>query len=80
VIEPRGSVKGEVTADNLILEGSLEGRATVARKFELRATGRMRGDIRAAVVAIAEEAFLQGKVLATERISTAPATRRADRR
>jgi cytoskeletal protein CcmA (bactofilin family) len=80
VIEPRGSVKGEVTADNLILEGNLEGRATVARKFELRATGRMRGDIRAAVVAIAEEAVLQGKVLATERISTAPATRRADRR
>ena len=80
VIEPRGSVKGEVTADNLILEGSLEGRATVARTFELRATGRMRGDIRAAMVAIAEEAFLQKKVLATERISTAPATRRADRR
>ena len=80
VIEPRGSIKGEVTADNLILEGNLEGRATVARKFELRATGRMRGDIRAAVVAIAEEAFLQGTVLATERISTAPATRRAARR
>ena len=80
VIEPKGSIKGEVTADNLILEGNLEGRATVARKFELRATGRMRGDIRAAVVAIAEEAFLQGKVLATERISTAPAHRRADRR
>jgi hypothetical protein len=40
----------------------------------------MRGDIRAAVVAIAEEAFLQGKVLATERISTAPTLRRAERR
>jgi len=81
VIEPRGWIRGEVTADNLILEGNLEGRATVAHKFELRATGRMRGDIKAAVVAIAEEAFLQGKVLATERISTSPAThRRADRR
>jgi len=80
VIEPHGAVRGEVTADNLILEGELEGRATVARKFELRPTGRMRGDIRAAVVAIAEEAFLQGKVLATERISTAPPVRRAERR
>jgi len=80
VIEPQGAVRGEVTAENLILEGELEGCATVARKFELRPTGRMRGDIRAAVVAIAEEAFLQGKVLATERISTAPPVRRADRR
>jgi cytoskeletal protein CcmA (bactofilin family) len=80
VIEPKGTVRGEVTAENLILEGELEGRATVARKFELRPTGRMRGDIRAAVVAIAEEAYLQGKVLATERISTAPASRRAERR
>jgi cytoskeletal protein CcmA (bactofilin family) len=70
-----------VTAENLILEGSLEGRVTVARKFELRPTGRMRGDIKAAVVAIAEEAFLQGKVLATERISTTPQqARRAERR
>jgi hypothetical protein len=40
----------------------------------------MRGDIRAAVVAIAEDAFLQGKVLATERITTTPQPRRADRR
>jgi len=81
VIEPRGSVLGEVTAENLILEGALEGRVTVARKFELRPTGRMRGDIRAAVVAIAEEAYLQGKVLATERITTTPQqARRAERR
>ena len=80
VIEPRAAVIGEITALNLILEGSLEGRATVARKFELRPSGRMRGDIRAAVVAIAEDAFLQGKVLATERISTSPPPRRADRR
>ena len=79
VIEPHGLVQGEVTAENLILEGSLEGRVTVARKFELRPSGRMRGDIRAAIVAIAEDAFLQGKVLATERISTTPQVRRAER-
>jgi len=80
VIEPQGSVRGEVTADTLILEGNLEGKVTAARKFELRPTGRMRGDIRAAVVAIAEEGYLQGRVLATERLSTTPHSRRADRR
>ena len=79
VIEPHGSVRGDITAENLIVEGSIEGRVVVARKFELRPTGRMRGDIRASVVAIAEEAFLQGKVMATEKISTNTRVRRADR-
>jgi cytoskeletal protein CcmA (bactofilin family) len=79
VIEPHASVLGDITAENLIVEGTVEGRVVVARKFELRATGRMRGDIRASVVAIAEEGFLQGKVLATERISTNTRGRRLER-
>ena len=74
------AVQGDITAENLIVEGSVEGRVVVARKFELRPTGRMRGDIRAAIVAIAEDAFLQGKVLATEKISTNVQKRRIDRR
>jgi len=80
VIEPQGSVLGDITAENLILEGSVEGKVVVARKFELRPTGRMRGDIRASVVAIAEDSFLQGKVLATEKISTNVQKRRSERR
>jgi cytoskeletal protein CcmA (bactofilin family) len=81
VVEPRGEVRGDIIAENLIVEGSIEGKVVVARKFELRPTGRMRGDIRASVVAIAEESFLQGKVLATEKISTTTAQkRRAERR
>jgi len=79
VIEPHASVRGDITAENLIVEGSVEGRVVVARKFELRPTGRMRGDIRASIVAIAEEGFLQGKVLATEKISTNARARRLDR-
>lgn len=79
VIEPAGSVRGDITADNLIVEGSIEGKVVVARKFELRPTGRMRGDIRASVVAIAEESFLQGKVLATEKISTNVRKRRLEK-
>ncbi|HEV8701705.1 MAG TPA: polymer-forming cytoskeletal protein [Candidatus Polarisedimenticolia bacterium] len=79
VIEPQGSVRGDITAENLIVEGSIEGKVVVARKFELRPTGRMRGDIRASIVAIAEESFLQGKVLATEKISTNVKKRRLER-
>jgi len=79
VIEPQGSIRGDITARNLIVEGSIEGKVVVARKFELRPTGRMRGDIRASIVAIAEDSFLQGKVLATEKISTNVQKRRLDR-
>src|SRR5207245_7528067 len=49
VIEPRGSVLGDITAENLIVEGAGEGKVVVARKFELRPSGRVRGDIRACV-------------------------------
>ena len=80
VIEPKATVRGDITAENLIVEGSVEGRVIVARKFELRPTGHMRGDIRASIVAIAEDAFLQGKVMATEKISTHAQVRRTDRR
>ena len=69
-VESRGSVKGDITAENLTISGSVQGSVVVARRFELRPSGRMRGDIRAAIVAIAEDSYVQGKVLATEKIST----------
>jgi cytoskeletal protein CcmA (bactofilin family) len=78
VIEPRGSVQGDITAENLSIGGEVVGSVVVARRFELRASGRMRGDIRAAIVSISEDSFLQGKVLATERISTNVRTRRPE--
>lgn len=80
VVEPGGTVRGDITAENLIVEGNVEGKVVIARKFELRPTGRMRGDIKASIVAIAEEGFLQGRVLATEKISTNTQQRRRPER
>ncbi|HET6278266.1 MAG TPA: polymer-forming cytoskeletal protein [Candidatus Polarisedimenticolia bacterium] len=77
VIEPHGVVLGDITAENLSVAGEVVGSVVVARRFELSATGRLRGDIRAAVVSISEDAFLQGKVLATEKISTNVRARRS---
>ena len=76
LIEPRGCVFGDITAENLTIAGSVDGMVIVANKFELRPSGRMRGDIRAAIVAISEDSFVQGKVLATEKISTKTRQRR----
>ncbi|MBI4161511.1 MAG: polymer-forming cytoskeletal protein [Acidobacteria bacterium] len=69
-VEAGGSVRGDITAANLVLEGSLEGSAIVAERFDLRAPGRMLGDVKASVVRIAERTFLRGRVLATVRMST----------
>ena len=82
LIEPSGSVKGDITAENVVVEGSVEGTVIAALKFELRPAGRIQGDIRASVVSIAEDSFLRGRVLATERVSTqmTPLRRKVERR
>jgi cytoskeletal protein CcmA (bactofilin family) len=82
IIEPSGNVKGDITAENVVVEGSVEGTVIAALKFELRPSGRIQGDIRASVVSIAEDSFLRGRVLATERVSTqmTAVKRRAERR
>lgn len=77
VIEPGATVLGDITAENLSVGGEVIGSVVVARRFELCAHGRMLGDIRAAVVSISEDAFLQGRVLATEKISTNVRPRRS---
>lgn len=69
-VESSGCVKGDITAENVVVEGSVEGTVIAAQKFELRPAGRIQGDIRASVVSIAEDSFLRGRVLATERVST----------
>ncbi|MCI0410742.1 MAG: polymer-forming cytoskeletal protein [Acidobacteria bacterium] len=79
VVEPSGYVKGDITAENVVVEGIVEGTVIAALKFELRPAGRMQGDIRASVVSIAEDSFLRGRVLATERVST-QMKRRVERR
>jgi cytoskeletal protein CcmA (bactofilin family) len=79
-VEPSGHVKGDITAENVVVEGNVEGTVIAAQKFELRPAGRIQGDIRASVVSIAEDSFLRGRVLATERVSTQMMKRRAERR
>lgn len=75
-VEPSGFIKGDITAENVVVEGSVEGTVIAAQKFELRPAGRIQGDIRASVVSIAEDSFLRGRVLATERVSSMTAVRR----
>jgi len=55
-------VNGDVTAGSIVVEGEVEGSSLEARKIEIGASARVRADVRAPVVAIAEGGFLEGHV------------------
>jgi cytoskeletal protein CcmA (bactofilin family) len=61
-VRPGAHIKGDVTATHIVVEGELTGRTLVADRVEIGATGRVRANIRAPLVAIAEGAFFEGQV------------------
>jgi cytoskeletal protein CcmA (bactofilin family) len=61
-ISENGSVQGEVAAGNMILAGHVQGRIMVADKVEIRSSGHVQGDIVCQMIAIAENAHLDGEV------------------
>ena len=59
---PGGRIRGRVNASGVIIEGEIEGEIGAADKVEIRARGRLRGNVVCRKVAIAEGAFFEGKV------------------
>jgi cytoskeletal protein CcmA (bactofilin family) len=57
-----GRVVGSVTAAGAVIEGALEGRLAVSGRLELSSTARVRADIEAPTVAIAEGSVFDGRV------------------
>ena len=57
-----GSFKGEATAENMVIEGRVEGQIKATAKIEIRSSGYVQGNIFCQQIAIAEGAFLDGKV------------------
>jgi cytoskeletal protein CcmA (bactofilin family) len=55
-------VMGDVTATNIVVDGEVSGRVLIAEKVEVGAGARVRANVRARVVAIAEGAFFDGQV------------------
>jgi cytoskeletal protein CcmA (bactofilin family) len=55
-------VAGDVTATSIVVDGEVAGRTLVAEKVEIGAGARVRANVRARVVAIAEGAFFDGQV------------------
>jgi cytoskeletal protein CcmA (bactofilin family) len=57
-----GIFKGEATAENMIIEGRIEGQVKAITKIEIRSSGHVQGNIFCQQIAIAEGAFLDGKI------------------
>ena len=65
-IGPSGKIKAEVGAKKVIIEGEFTGNINAGEKVELSATGRVKGDIVAPRVVIADGAHFKGMVNMSE--------------
>lgn len=55
-------VTGTITADGVVIDGEVAGRLIVRGRVELSATARVRAEIHAGTVAIAEGCFFDGRI------------------
>lgn len=61
-VEPGGLWIGNITADVVVIAGSVEGNVSARTKIELAASGRVAGNLAAPAMAIAEGAAFDGQV------------------
>jgi cytoskeletal protein CcmA (bactofilin family) len=62
VVDERGRVEAEVRAKNVRIKGEVVGNITASGKVIIERTGRMRGDLSAAVISIEDGALFKGSV------------------
>ncbi len=61
-IEEDGSVQGTVTAREMIIEGQVKGNLDCSERIDVRASGRVTGNIRCNTLAVAEGGFFHGEI------------------
>jgi cytoskeletal protein CcmA (bactofilin family) len=61
-VRPGGRITGRLEAKSLVVEGEVTGPSVTAERIEIGATARVRSNIRARVVTLAEGAFFEGDV------------------
>ncbi len=61
-IGPQGEVRGTVKARDVIIEGQMKGDVESSERIEIRASGRVIGNINCHKLAMAEGCFFQGEI------------------
>ncbi|MFH1079812.1 MAG: polymer-forming cytoskeletal protein [Pseudomonadota bacterium] len=69
ILGEKAYIKGDVTANNIIMGGKIDGNLKGKERVELRATGQVLGDIHTSRLSIMEGAIFHGKsyMIQTER-------------
>ncbi len=61
-IGQQGEVQGTVKARDMIIEGQMKGDVASSERIEIRASGRVIGNLRCNKLALAEGCFFQGEI------------------
>jgi len=73
-VGPNGSVKADVNAKTVVVQGKVEGSLNASDRVELQKSAVVTGDVTTQRIAIEEGAFLKGKVdINKETVKAAPA-------
>jgi cytoskeletal protein CcmA (bactofilin family) len=62
-----GSVSAVITAESVVIEGTVQGDLAAINKIAIQPTARVEGECSAPIVSIADGAIVQGKVETTQR-------------
>lgn len=77
VLGTEGQVYGNISAQNIMISGKVEGDIFVRGKLELLSTGRVTGNITARSLVIDEDAYFDGRCTMTAAAQEAPALEKA---
>lgn len=70
VIAPGGFVRGDVSADSVVVGGTVIGNVTATESIEILAEGRVRGDIRCPRLVVEDGGLLNGGCAMAEESET----------
>ena len=68
-IAPEASVTAAITAESVVIEGTVHGDLAAITRISIRPTARVEGECSAPIVSIEEGAHVQGKIETTQRKS-----------
>ena len=61
ILGPNGQIKGNISAQNIVISGKVEGDICAQGKMEILSTGKVTGDITAKSLVIDEDAYFDGR-------------------
>ena len=76
---PGGSIRAEIAAKSVNIEGSVIGNVTATEKVQVLDTGSVEGDIVAPRIAVSEGAVLRGRIDAGPKHTEKHADKHADK-